>query len=149
MMGINFILDIIFISILAVCTVTDLKKRIIPSSAILCLLLLGVAQMVLLLISHSSILPNVFAVLATLPGFIPWQKGKVGGGDIKLFIGMGLYLGIWRMAIACIGMLFPCLLYLAFKFIRKEKPTRIPLAPILLVGCIFPVAIDMLLRTAK
>jgi len=120
--------------------------RIIPNSATACLFLLGALRMALLTISGSSIFPNILAVIILLPGLILWQKGKIGGGDMKLLLGMGLYMGIWQMAIACTGMLVPCLMLLLSKAIRKEKLTRIPLAPVLLMGALFPVVIGTIGR---
>lgn len=138
-MMIELLLDVIFLCILAVCTITDLKKRIIPNCAVACLFLLGMLHIVLLLISGDSILPNILAFAVSLSGLIAWRCGKIGGGDIKLLMGMGLYLGIWRMAISCIGMALPCLIFLLWQLIPKNKTDRVPFAPFLLIGCIFTV----------
>ena len=136
---IELILDVIFLCILAMCSITDLKKRIIPNYAAACLFLLGLLQITVLLVSGESILPNILAVAVSLFGLIAWRCGKIGGGDIKLLLGIGLYLGIWRMAISCIGMALPCLIFLLWQLIRKYRPERVPLAPFLLIGCIFTV----------
>lgn len=138
-MMIELILDVIFLCILAVCAITDLKKRIIPNYAVAFLFLLGLLNIVLLLISGDSILPNILAFAVSLSGLIAWRCGKIGGGDIKLLMGMGLYLGIWRMAIACIGMALPCLVFLLWQLIRKYKPERVPFAPFLFIGGIITV----------
>jgi Flp pilus assembly protein protease CpaA len=138
-MMIELILDVIFLCILAVCTITDLKKRIIPNSAVACLFLLGLFQIAVLLVSGESVLPNLLAFAVSLPGLQAWRCGKIGGGDIKLLMGMGLYLGIWRMAILCIGMALTCLIFLLWQLTQKYKPERVPFAPFLFIGGFFTV----------
>ena len=144
-MRIQLVLDGMFLSILAVCTITDLKKRIIPNSAVACLFLLGLLNVVLIAISGISIFPYPIAVIVMLPSLVAWRNGKIGGGDIKLLLGMGLYLGIWRMTVVCIGMILPCLGYLLYLAIRKARPVRVPLAPFMLVGSTLSIVISVFL----
>ena len=51
-------------------------------------------------------------------------KESLGGGDIKLFFAVGLYLGI---AVSLFNLIFSCLVGLLFSFVFKKS--RIPFGP--------------------
>ena len=65
-------------------------------------------------------------------------NGGIGGGDIKLVTVLGLYYGVLGLCqiliLSCLSAFFAVLLY---RLRYKSKPTAIPFAPFLFLGCVF------------
>jgi leader peptidase (prepilin peptidase)/N-methyltransferase len=91
----------VFISILIIVTVIDLKHLIIPDKVTLTGLVLGLPLIALQ--SWASLKMGIVALLAA--SFLFWtivvvSRGGMGGGDVKLAALMGLYLGPVNVSIA-------------------------------------------------
>ncbi|MEG1190531.1 MAG: prepilin peptidase [Oscillospiraceae bacterium] len=88
-------------SALLVIAVIDGRTGEIPSGTTIFILVLGVIATVLDLEHWLSHLIGLFAVSLPLLLLLIATKGKgIGGGDIKLMAGAGLFLGGWQIALA-------------------------------------------------
>ena len=112
---------ILFISLLAIASYTDIKKREIPNS-------ISVTIGVLSLLNF-----HIFGILAALPFFIAaiLEPNKMGGGDIKLTASVGLYLGFFQ---TLLGAVLGLALSLIFYVLSGRKNKAMPLAPFLSIG---------------
>ena len=112
---------ILFISLLAIASYTDIKKREIPNS-------ISVTIGVLSLLNF-----HIFGILAALPFFIAavLEPNKMGGGDIKLTAAVGLYLGFFQ---TLLGAVLGLALSLIFYVLSGRKNKAMPLAPFLSIG---------------
>ena len=112
---------ILFISLLAIASYTDLKKREIPNG-------ISVAIGVLSLLNF-----HIFGILAALPFFIAavLEPNKMGGGDIKLTAAVGLNLGFFQ---TLLGAVLGLALSLIFYVLSGRKNKAMPLAPFLSIG---------------
>ena len=125
--------DGIFISLLLVASVFDIKKRIIPDTICLAVTITG-------FICFEPV--KLFGILAALPlllAALVW--GGMGGGDIKLMASSGIVLGIrGGIAAMIIGLSAMLLFYAVYTTIQKlrkrERRKAFPLAPFLSIGCI-------------
>ena len=111
------------IFILCIVTITDLRERRIPDSAIVAAILVKIGYTVMnWVFGNSAVYQNVEnsalikvllqLLVVSLPVLLLtlvieklWQKEAMGGGDIKLLFVTGLYLGweknLWMLLIAC------------------------------------------------
>lgn len=128
---------VLFISLLAVASAIDIRKRIIPNSVCAGIALAG-------LISFSP--ANLFGILTALPLLIAalCKQGGIGGGDIKLAAACGFVLGFaGGTAGLVIGLSSLLLFYagsrIAGRTAKGRKATErasLPMAPFLSIGYI-------------
>jgi len=128
---------VFFISLLAVATAFDIRKRIIPNTVCA-----GIALAGLIYFSPA----NLFGILAALPLLIAalCKQGSIGGGDIKLTAACGFVLGFAAGVTGlCVGLASMLLFYAGSKIagrIKKDgeadKTVSLPLAPFLSIGFI-------------
>lgn len=124
---------VLFIALLLVASVFDIKKRIIPDKISIVIALTGlICFEPVRLLGCLSALPLLLAALIC---------GGMGGGDIKLMAASGIVLGInGGMAAMIIGLTAMLLFYAAYVIIQRlrkgERQRAFPLAPFLSVGCI-------------
>lgn len=131
-----YIQGLLFISVLLIASVQDIRTREIPNWIPLlllvngCLSFNGLASLIGLL---AAALPYLLAALFT--------NGKIGGGDIKLMAACGFTLGITGGLIQSIVgltlMLLFSLVLAMFCGWNQIKQTPLPLAPFLTSGGIF------------
>lgn len=94
--GWEFFIGFIFVSIMLLSALTDLKGRIIPN----CVVLSGLIVIIPLRLFISNPLPIWdYALASLLVGCLLYalaaiSKGGIGGGDIKLFALIGLFIGL-------------------------------------------------------
>jgi leader peptidase (prepilin peptidase)/N-methyltransferase len=137
--NINIISYLVVFAILSIASIIDIKERRIPDKLIIAGVVIGLgltlynpehgfldglmggmtAGLVLLLISHIT-------------------KGGLGLGDVKLFLCMGIYLGLESTASA---MLIAALLSGLFSLVlicisHENKKREIPFAPFILAGAL-------------
>jgi Flp pilus assembly protein protease CpaA len=130
----GILMDAFFVAMLVWCAYMDIKTRTISNLSIILLLCLGLAHLLLTLIGAVWwVYPAGLALSA--PFFASWLKGHMGGGDVKLLMGIGLYLGLIHTLLAFVLML-PLLGALAIHSWRKARTLRrsIPFAPVLSFG---------------
>lgn len=137
--------DALFITLLAWCGVSDLRKREIPNTAILLLLGLGAAHLVASICMGTPWYEYPLGMLLAVPFFLAWTKGLFGGGDVKLVFAMGLYLGLSLMLAALAFTVVACAGLLIWRAVRRRDiHVRLPLAPALALGAVAAVALSYL-----
>lgn len=130
----NLSLEQIFLCLLLIlASAFDLKKRVIPDSICILIILAG--------LTHFS----SASLLGVLPGFVffliaYFSPGALGGGDVKLIAAMGFAMGIKAILTTFVFSLLPLIFYLMIAVAIKRKHPNInrnvPLAPFLTAGCI-------------
>jgi Flp pilus assembly protein protease CpaA len=127
--------DAFFIALLIWCAYTDIRTRTLPNTAVVLLLCLGLAHTVLIGLSGSAWWPYPAGLTLAVPFFIVWLKGGMGAGDVKLLIGICLYLGLAGTLIS-FALMLPCMAILLIRsWIRnKTLKSTIPFAPVLAFG---------------
>lgn len=140
---VGILMDALFIALLIWCSVTDLKKRIIPNLVISMLLFLGLFHVGFIIASHNTWWIYPSGLLLAVPFFIAWIRGSIGAGDVKLVIAITLYMGLLKSILAFMIML-PMLIALIFHSLIKRKTVKftIPLAPVLSVGVISTLLLE-------
>lgn len=125
--------SVLFVALLLIASVFDVKKRIIPDTVCI-----GVALTGLMIFEPSRLL----GCFSAIPFFIAaLMNGKIGGGDIKLTAAAGIVLGIGGgIAAMIIGLTAMLLFYAAYaitqRLRKRERKRAFPLAPFLSIGCI-------------
>ena len=124
-------IKIAIIFLLSAIAVIDCKKRIIPNTMVLILIVLG-------LISKGFNLQTVKALLLILPLFWFWVKGKIGAGDVKLYFALAVITG--DAYLLCFSMLITAfsgiIAYAVLRFTKKDTKASIALAPLIAIGAI-------------
>jgi prepilin signal peptidase PulO-like enzyme (type II secretory pathway) len=102
---------------------------------VILLLCLGLTNTVLIALSGNAWWPYPAGLVLATPFFIVWLKGDMGAGDVKLLMGIGLYLGLAGTLISFTLML-PMLIICMIHSLRKHGTLRhaIPFAPVLAFG---------------
>jgi len=133
--ALGILTDAFFITLLIWCAYTDIRKRTVPNTAVVLLISLGLAHTVLIRLSGSAWWPYPAGLTLAVTFFIVWLKGGMGAGDVKLLMGIGLYLGLAGILMSFVLML-PCMaILLIHSWIRyKTLKTTIPFAPVLAFG---------------
>lgn len=141
----EFISYSILIIILAIATVTDVKKMLIPNK----LLIIGflISLVFIFVNSNITILSKVLGGLISgglVLGLLYLTKGGIGMGDVKMISMVGFYTGLVNIFnILIISTLFSGLagiLLLGFKI--KGKKDSLPFAPFVLMGTVFVLLIN-------
>ena len=125
---------VLFSSLLLAASYTDIKKREIPDTVCVLLVLIGFLKF-----SY----PNLLGIFIALPFLIAamFKENSIGGGDIKLTATVGFVLGIWKGIYGLIiGLTLLILFYIMLRIssiIRKKQVAKnlsMPLAPFLGMG---------------
>ncbi len=92
------------VSTLLVLSVIDWRIREIPIQTTVFIAVLGVIQLVLNLSNWADYLLGAVSVSGVLLLLLLASKGRaIGGGDVKLMFGCGLFLGLWPTVFAFIA----------------------------------------------
>lgn len=133
----SIILDILFLVLIIICSITDIQKRIVTNSCIILLLILGIIKTVINISIGYPWWFNLVGIVYVIPFFVAWLNNKMGAGDVKLILVISLYLGVFSSLFAFIFMAIFLLVYaLVAKILRKDLTKSIPLVPFILVGFI-------------
>jgi len=127
-------MDILFLGALFGAARADIKRREIPNLIAIIISLLGAAATIV----SASIVDHLLGLALALPLVIPGLLGHLDGGDYKLLLGTGLYLGLTQSLLAVL-LSTPAVIALAVYLLAKKKTLkgiRIPLAPLIAFGCI-------------
>ena len=133
--ALGILTDAFFIALLIWCAYTDIRTRTVPNTAVVLLISLGLAHTVLIGLSGSAWWPYPAGLALAVPFFVFWLKGGMGAGDVKLLMGICLYLGLAGTLLSFVlmmPMLITCMIY----SLRKHGTLRhaIPFAPVLAFG---------------
>ena len=125
---------VLFSSLLLVASYTDIKRREIPDTVCVLLVLTGFLKF-----SFQNLL-GIFVALPFLIAAILKEK-SIGGGDIKLTAAVGFVLGFWKGIYGLIiGLTLLISFYIMLRIlliIRKKQVAKnlsMPLAPFLGIG---------------
>lgn len=135
MVILHIIFDIIFSICLIWCGKKDYLTKTIPNRAVLIIFILAAAQIVILSIFGEPVFVFLLSLVMLLPILTWWKQGKMGGGDVKLFIASALYMGMLNFTIALINTL------LMTAINRKKLTDRIPMAAYFMPAAIIVTAI--------
>ncbi len=134
--------SIIFVSFSVIVIVSDIRYLIIPDEIIFVFSLILVISMFSINgfyiysdILMDALIPFAFLYLVKTFGDLVFKKETMGGGDIKLMLVVGLFLG-WENALITIFLgtiiAFPISLY----YYIKDKEHMMPFGPYLCVGAL-------------
>jgi len=134
---IEYVLIVIFISLLIIVTVSDLYYKVVPNSILLVFL---PVILVLRLLSpiemwYDGLLGGIlgfgFMYLIALYGKKRFKKEALGGGDIKLYLIIGIVLGYQTVFLS---MLFASLIALVYSLFFIKKGKYLPFVPFIAMG---------------
>jgi prepilin signal peptidase PulO-like enzyme (type II secretory pathway) len=136
---VGLFIDGVFVAMLAVITVTDLRRRVIPNRVLLVAVAVGLP---LLASADPGALPGrLTAALVAGGAFLALALVRPGGfgmGDVKLIAVMGLFLGDAVVGAVLVALLAGSLLGLAL--IARHGPaaakSTIPFGPFLALGAL-------------
>lgn len=133
----SILMDAFFIAFLAWCSYTDMRTRTISNMAVILLLCLGVIHTVLIGLTNNAWWPYPAGMALAVPFLFVWLKNGIGAGDVKLLMGIGLYLGLINTLIA-FALMVPVITALIIRLWIQKKTLkqRIPFAPLLAFGAI-------------
>lgn len=133
--ALGILMDAFFIALLIWCAYTDTHTRAVPNTAVVLLLCLGLVHTVLTGLSGNAWWPYPAGLALAIPFFIVWLKGGMGAGDVKLLMGIVLYLGLAGTLIS-FALMLPMLIACMIHSLRKHGTLRyaIPFAPVLAFG---------------
>ena len=143
--------DLIFTSCLFLLAIVDIEIREIPDGCILISLLAWVVSAYFVYDGIRDILLHVAAGAVALFAFLiislimdhVLKKESLGGGDIKLFAVVGLYLGFIPL-LFCV--MIACILGLVFTVLLRKKD--ISFGPFIAIGAYFMILWGEALKTA-
>ncbi|WP_312652657.1 A24 family peptidase [Aminipila sp.] len=125
---------VLFFSLLLAASYTDIKRREIPDTVCVLLVLTGFLEFTY---------PNLLGIFIALPFLIAamFKEKSIGGGDIKLTATVGFVLGFWKGIYGLIiGLTLLILFYITLRIssiiIKKQvsKNLSMPLVPFLGIG---------------
>jgi prepilin signal peptidase PulO-like enzyme (type II secretory pathway) len=129
--------DLVFITMLAVVTVTDLRRRVIPNRVLLAAVAVGMPP--LALADTGSLPAHLAAALLAGGAFLGLAVARPGGfglGDVKLIAAMGLFLGEAVLGAVLVALLAGSLFGLALCLRHGAAAIKwtIPFGPFLALG---------------
>ena len=125
---------VLFSSLFLAASYTDIKRREIPDTICVLLVLTGFLKFSYL---------NLLGIFVTLPFLIAamLKEKSIGGGDIKLTAAVGFVLGFWKgiygLIIGLTLLIFFYIILRISSIIRKKQVVKnlsMPLAPFLGIG---------------
>ncbi|PRO64900.1 prepilin peptidase [Alkalicoccus urumqiensis] len=131
---------LLFISLLVICTVSDLYKKLILNNVLLFFLV----PLLLLRLTTAPLSPWWDALIGSAAGFllllfIAWaSRGGMGGGDIKLYGVIGLVLGTVPTLLSLFLAALCGLLFAAFGIVKNgwNRKTEVPFGPFIALGAL-------------
>jgi Flp pilus assembly protein protease CpaA len=140
-------MDALFLCLIAWCSISDLRKRIVSNYSVLLLLCLGFVHLGFILINVDIWWQYPTGLLLSFPFFFAWQRNGIGAGDVKLIAAVALYLGLINTIVA-FTLMVPILAALLLRSRLTHRPikNRIPLAPVIGIGATGVLALGYLLQ---
>lgn len=142
-----WILDAAFAFLMLCCADSDRRTRTIPNALIGALLGVSAVHLIVVCCMGGSVAPYLMAIPLFALCCLCWQRGALGGGDVKLLTAICLYLGFWKTAVAFeISIALMTVKYLWIRRGHKRRGRqRIALAPPLAAGCVAALLAGQLL----
>ena len=134
---VEYILIVVFISLLVIITVSDLYYQIIPNIILFIFFPIILTLRLLSPIEFwydgllGGLLGFIFMYLVALYGKKRFKKEALGGGDIKLYLIIGIVLGYQTVFLS---LLFGSLLALLYSLFFGKKRSYLPFVPFLAIG---------------
>ncbi len=136
---VEYIVSISFVSLMLIVVVSDLYYQVVPDKVLLVFL-----PIILVLRMFSDFIPWYESLIGGILGFgfmylIAWygekrfKKQALGGGDIKLYFIIGLFLGY---NLVFLSLFFASVIGLLYGMIIRKKTGYIPFVPFIFVGSI-------------
>jgi Flp pilus assembly protein protease CpaA len=94
-------------------------------------------RLILFFVNGQPVIMNLATLLMFIPMYLWWRQGKMGGGDLKLFLVCGLFMG----AVFFMGALLVTLI--AASIAGKTLKQRAPLAVFFAPGAISMIIIEL------
>jgi len=134
---VEYIVSISFVSLMLIVVVSDLYYQVVPDKILLIFLpIILVLRMIGdTMLWYESLLGGIlgFAFMYILAwyGEKRFKKQALGGGDIKLYFIIGLFLGV---NLVFLSLFFASVVGLLYGFIVRKKTGYIPFVPFIFVG---------------
>ncbi|WP_051569329.1 prepilin peptidase [Alkaliphilus transvaalensis] len=132
-------MELAFFSLLLLCSIYDIRKRIIPNNIILGILMLGLFRLIVSAMDIGS-LWGFFIPAFPLLVVKFFNPKYIGAGDIKLLMAIGVWVGyksnILVYILACTLALVWALLHITL----KKQIKTVPFAPFITVAVAITVA---------
>ena len=134
---VEYILVVVFISLMVIVTVSDIYYQIVPN--IILLVFLPVILVLRMIGSevlwYNSLLGGAlgfgFMFLISWYGKKRFKKEALGGGDIKLYLLIGLFLGLNTVTLS---IMFAALIGIIYSLIFRKKSGYLPFVPFIFAG---------------
>ena len=149
------VFDVIYIILLSIISLTDIKSKKIPNKInviILCLALIKNIIQSLLFDLNNIFSPVAGFIVALIFVGIPYLLHEnMGAGDLKLFAFSGIYWGFCQILTLLAVSYISCALFAVtiniFKIIiKKPKITTLPFAPFVFFGSLYLYVINYILK---
>lgn len=142
----GILMDAFFITLLTWCSFTDIRTRAVPNTGVVLLLCLGIAHTMLMASTGNTWWTYPAGMALSVPFFIAWLKNGMGAGDVKLIIGIGLYLGLLNTILSFVLILPVMAVLCIHAWIRNRTlKQRIPFAPVMTLGAVGAVVLSYLI----
>lgn len=145
----EFLISIIFTSVLIIITVSDIETFIIPDSVLLIggILILIIQIIVYKTFAFDKVVDAVicFGIMYGLKiiGNYLFNKESMGDGDIKLMALIGLVLGTKEAVLTLFAAAYLGLPYALYVMINKKNNRELPFGPFLSLGAFLLLLIDI------
>jgi len=128
------LLDIIFLGILCLTTVLDIRYRRIPNYTIIIMIMLGVIGLVAEGFPSQRLIGCVFPAIVLLAFN---KQRQIGFGDIKLAIAIGIQYGYLPASVILICAMLLTSCYSLFIRHKKGREVKtVPFAPFITIFCL-------------
>jgi len=134
---VEYILIVVFISLMVIITVSDLYYQVIPDIILIIFfpIILGLRLLSPINAWYDGILGGIlgfgFMYLIALYGKKRFKKDALGGGDIKLYLIIGIVLGYQNVFLS---LFFAALIGLIYGFVFKKHKGYLPFVPFIFFG---------------
>ncbi len=138
-------LDMLAMALLCLIAIKDIKTREVPDRYVIAMGALSLVVVAARFMFELSITVNLVGLVLTLPLVIIGLKGKIGGGDYKLMLMLGLYLGVYGLILMSIcGALFALVPGIVAMKRQNSRKVKLALGPYIAIGFFFTIAVRWL-----
>ncbi|MBP1042775.1 prepilin peptidase [Vagococcus sp. BWB3-3] len=133
----EIIVSITLISLLLIVSVSDIKYQIIPNKVLGPFMLLGIIERFFIPQNEYWWYPIAGLLVGFLPLFILTEikEKAMGGGDIKLFAIIGIFIGPFQVvAVLFVASVVALIYYLGMILMRRQSSKFIPFGPFIGIG---------------